>query len=40
MNEAWARYVDLPGLDDNISPHNNIIVLLGFVITEVSTCLV
>lgn len=24
MNEVWARVVDLPGLEDNISPNNNI----------------
>ncbi|XP_063908904.1 intermembrane lipid transfer protein VPS13C-like isoform X2 [Zophobas morio] len=34
MNEAWARYVDLPGLEDNISPNNNIIILLRFIINE------
>ncbi|EEZ98160.2 hypothetical protein TcasGA2_TC000586 [Tribolium castaneum] len=34
MNEAWARYVDLPGLEDNISPNNNITVLLRFIINE------
>lgn len=36
MNEVWARTVDLPGLEDNISPNNNIDVLLRFVINEVS----
>lgn len=36
MNEAWARVVDLPGLEDNISPSNNISTLLRLVITEVS----
>ncbi|KAJ8959923.1 hypothetical protein NQ314_006125 [Rhamnusium bicolor] len=36
MNEAWARCVDLPGLEDNISPNNNINILFGFVINEVS----
>ncbi|RZC35875.1 vacuolar protein sorting-associated protein 13A-like, partial [Asbolus verrucosus] len=36
MNEAWARYVDLPGLEDNISPNNNIMILLRFVINEFS----
>ncbi|XP_072395854.1 intermembrane lipid transfer protein VPS13A-like [Diabrotica undecimpunctata] len=36
MNEAWARCVDLPGLEDNISPSNNIQVLYGFVINEFS----
>lgn len=35
MNEAWARCVDLPGLEDNISPNNNINILFGFVINEV-----
>lgn len=36
MNEAWARCVDLPGLEDNISPNNNIDVLLRVVINEVN----
>ncbi|XP_057653630.1 intermembrane lipid transfer protein VPS13A-like [Diorhabda carinulata] len=36
MNEAWARCVDLPGLEDNISPNNNIKILYGFVINEFS----
>lgn len=36
MNEAWARVVDLPGLEDNISPNNNIKTLLRFVVNEVS----
>ncbi|KAJ8960584.1 hypothetical protein NQ318_013873 [Aromia moschata] len=36
MNEAWARCVDLPGLEDNISPNNNINILFGFVINELS----
>lgn len=36
MNEVWARTVDLPGLEDNISPNNNIDVLLRFVVNEVS----
>lgn len=36
MNEAWARAVDLPGLEDNISPSNNIEVLYGLVVNEVS----
>lgn len=36
MNEAYARCVDLPGLEDNISPNNNINILFGIVITEVS----
>lgn len=34
MNEAWARTVDLPGLEDNISPNNRISTLLRFVINE------
>ncbi|XP_060526445.1 intermembrane lipid transfer protein VPS13C-like isoform X2 [Cylas formicarius] len=34
MNEAWARMVDLPGLEDNISPSNNIQSLFGTVINE------
>lgn len=36
MNEVWARTVDLPGLEDNVSPNNNILVLLRFVIQEVN----
>ncbi|KAH1005296.1 hypothetical protein HUJ04_006309 [Dendroctonus ponderosae] len=36
MNEAWARTVDLPGLEDNISPSNNIEVLYGLVVNEFS----
>ncbi|KAG5885873.1 hypothetical protein JTB14_019136, partial [Gonioctena quinquepunctata] len=36
MNEAWARCVDLPGLEDNISPSNNIDVLFGFIVNEFS----
>lgn len=36
MNEVWARTVDLPGLEDNVSPNNNILVLLRFVIHEVN----
>ncbi|CAH1112949.1 unnamed protein product [Psylliodes chrysocephalus] len=36
MNEAWARCVDLPGLEDNISPNNNINILYGFIINELS----
>ncbi|KAF7285850.1 hypothetical protein GWI33_009822 [Rhynchophorus ferrugineus] len=34
MNEAWARTVDLPGLEDNISPKNTIEDLYGLVIKE------
>lgn len=30
--EIWARTVDLPGFDDNVSPNNYITVLLRFVI--------
>ncbi|KAE8750068.1 hypothetical protein FOCC_FOCC003192 [Frankliniella occidentalis] len=33
--ELWARTVDLPGFDDNVSPHNAITMLLRFVIGEV-----
>lgn len=36
MNEAYARFVDLPGLEDNISPNNKINILFGIVITEVT----
>ncbi|XP_066252577.1 intermembrane lipid transfer protein VPS13A-like [Euwallacea similis] len=36
MNEAWARTVDLPGLEDNISPNNNIETLYGVVVNEFS----
>ncbi|XP_030755861.1 vacuolar protein sorting-associated protein 13A-like [Sitophilus oryzae] len=36
MNEAWARTVDLPGLEDNISPKNNIEFLYGMVVKEFS----
>lgn len=35
MNEAYARCVDLPGLEDNISPNNNINVLFRVVMNEV-----
>lgn len=35
MNEAWARTVDLPGLEDNVSPNNTIETLYGCVINEV-----
>lgn len=34
--ELWARTVDLPGFDDNVSPRNTITMLLRFVIGEVS----
>lgn len=34
-SEAWARCVDLPGLEDNVSPHNNIQNLVRVVIGEV-----
>ncbi|XP_047103973.1 vacuolar protein sorting-associated protein 13A-like [Schistocerca piceifrons] len=33
--ELWARTVDLPGFDDNVSPRNVIRMLLRFVIGEV-----
>lgn len=33
--ELWARTVDLPGFDDNVSPHNTITMLLRFVVGEV-----
>lgn len=33
--EEWARKVDLPGFDDNISPSNAINILLRFLIGEV-----
>ncbi|XP_050293548.1 intermembrane lipid transfer protein VPS13C-like [Anthonomus grandis grandis] len=36
MNEAWARTIDLPGLEDNISPSNNIQILFGVVVNECS----
>ncbi|XP_046422194.1 vacuolar protein sorting-associated protein 13A-like isoform X1 [Neodiprion fabricii] len=32
--ELWASTVELPGFDDNISPHNSIKLLLRFVIGE------
>ncbi|KAK9875024.1 hypothetical protein WA026_005834 [Henosepilachna vigintioctopunctata] len=34
-NETWARVVDLPGLEDNISPNNNIKILSRYVINEI-----
>ncbi|KAK7790642.1 hypothetical protein R5R35_006536 [Gryllus longicercus] len=34
-NEEWARTVDLPGFDDNVSPRNVITMLLRFVVGEV-----
>ena len=34
--ELWARTLDLPGFDDNVSPNNTITMLLRFVIGEVS----
>lgn len=37
VNEAWARVVDLPGLDDNVSPHNHISTLFRLVVHEVTT---
>ncbi|RZF33558.1 hypothetical protein LSTR_LSTR008204 [Laodelphax striatellus] len=33
--ELWARTVDLPGFDDNVSPNNVITMLLRFVIGEI-----
>lgn len=33
--EIWARTVDLPGFDDNVSPNNNIGMLLRFVIGKI-----
>ncbi|XP_060801512.1 intermembrane lipid transfer protein Vps13 isoform X2 [Amyelois transitella] len=33
--EVYARSVDLPGFDDNVSPSNNILVLLRFIIGEI-----
>ncbi|KAB0792527.1 hypothetical protein PPYR_14486 [Photinus pyralis] len=36
MNEAWARVVDLPGLEDNTSPSNNILKLFRIVINDFS----
>lgn len=33
--ELWARTVDLPGFDDNVSPHNAITMLLRLVVGEV-----
>lgn len=34
--EQWARTVDLPGFDDNVSPNNIINILLRFMVGEVS----
>ncbi|KAK5650330.1 hypothetical protein RI129_001359 [Pyrocoelia pectoralis] len=34
MNEAWARVVDLPGLEDNTSPSNNILKLFRVVVND------
>ncbi|XP_017782614.1 PREDICTED: vacuolar protein sorting-associated protein 13A-like [Nicrophorus vespilloides] len=34
MNEVWARCVDLPGLEDNISPSNTILIIFRFVVNE------
>ncbi|KAK4883024.1 hypothetical protein RN001_006343 [Aquatica leii] len=36
MNEAWARVVDLPGLEDNTSPTNSILRLFRIVIGDFS----
>ncbi|XP_062531261.1 intermembrane lipid transfer protein VPS13A isoform X2 [Bombyx mori] len=33
--ELFARYVDLPGFDDNVSPSNNINTLMRFIIGEI-----
>nr|CAD7393578.1 unnamed protein product [Timema cristinae] len=33
-NELWARTVDLPGFDDNVSPRNTITMLLRFNVGE------
>lgn len=30
--EIWARTIDLPGFEDNVSPNNNISILMRFVI--------
>lgn len=32
--EVYARSVDLPGFDDNVSPSNNINTLLRFIVGE------
>ncbi|XP_015594990.1 vacuolar protein sorting-associated protein 13A isoform X2 [Cephus cinctus] len=34
--ERWTRAVDLPGFDDNVSPHNRVNFLMRFVIGELS----
>ncbi|KAL1131713.1 hypothetical protein AAG570_011326 [Ranatra chinensis] len=34
-SELWARTVDLPGFDDNVSPNNVITMLLRFIIGEI-----
>ncbi|XP_050533944.1 intermembrane lipid transfer protein VPS13A-like isoform X2 [Daktulosphaira vitifoliae] len=34
--ELWARTVDLPGFDDNVSPNNTITSLFRFIIGEMS----
>ncbi|KAF5273457.1 hypothetical protein FQA39_LY07474 [Lamprigera yunnana] len=34
MNEAWARVVDLPGLEDNTSPTNSILKLFRIVVGD------
>lgn len=33
--ELWARTVDLPGFDDNVSPNNTITSLFRYVVGEV-----
>lgn len=35
--ELWARTVDLPGFDDNVSPNNTITSLFRCVIGEVDS---
>jgi hypothetical protein len=34
-SELWARTVDLPGFDDNVSPQNIITMLLRLIVGEV-----
>ncbi|XP_068086254.1 intermembrane lipid transfer protein VPS13A [Anabrus simplex] len=34
-SEEWARMVDLPGFDDNVSPRNVITMLLRFIVGEI-----
>jgi hypothetical protein len=35
--ELWARAMDQPGFEDNVSPHNVITALLRFTLAEVSS---